>query len=56
MLIIDDIRGYFGGASIKDAGKKGFAIIKTEYGYSPKSDKPSGVGYDKLVEKSLRKF
>lgn len=31
-LIIDDKEGYFIGASIKDAGKKSFAITKIEDG------------------------
>ena len=31
-LIIDDKEGYFTGASIKDAGKKSFAITKIEDG------------------------
>ena len=31
-MIIDDTEGYFIGASIKDAGKKSFAITKIEDG------------------------
>lgn len=31
-LIIDDMEGYFIGSSIKDAGKKSFAITKIEDG------------------------